>query len=108
MRLPVAVVLLGPAFVSVTSGQSRVPVALELSHRAPDRASYSSPAVDSAPRPNYVLPAFEVIGFNAALNLFDRSFLGEDYKTDLASIRRNLRRKWVIDGDPFNINQFMH
>jgi hypothetical protein len=57
---------------------------------------------------NYFTPAVEIVTFDALLNLFDRLVLGEEYKSNLTSIRRNLRSRWVIEGDPFQINQFGH
>jgi hypothetical protein len=57
---------------------------------------------------SYLLPALEIIGFDALLNVFDRLVLGDPYHTSMASIRRNLRRRWVTENDPFAINQFGH
>jgi Domain of unknown function (DUF3943) len=57
---------------------------------------------------SFIIPALEVIGFNAALNLVDRLVLDTNYQTNLTSIKKNLRRSWVIDSDPFKINQFLH
>jgi hypothetical protein len=33
---------------------------------------------------------------------------GSDFDVTGASIRRNLRGPWVVDSDPFQVNQFMH
>ena len=110
MRRALAVIVLGSSVATVGSAQSRSAVTFPEGIRAPELGSLvrPKPAADSGSRRNYVLPAFEVLGFNAALNLVDRSILGDEYRTDLTTIRRNLRRKWVIDGDPYNINQFLH
>jgi Domain of unknown function (DUF3943) len=59
-------------------------------------------------RKNYALPAFEVVGFNALLNLVDRHVYGSDYQSTMSSIRRNLHSSWVVDNDPFKINQLAH
>jgi hypothetical protein len=64
--------------------------------------------VDSAVRKSYVAPALEIIGFDLALNLFDRAFLGAEFRSNGASIRRNVRGPWVIEDDPYLINQFGH
>jgi hypothetical protein len=58
----------------------------------------------------YVVPALEVVGFDVLLNLYDRHYDHERevYRSDLDTIERNLRRNWIIDGDPFAVNQFMH
>jgi hypothetical protein len=63
---------------------------------------------EDEPRKSYVIPALEIIGFDALLNVFDRLVLGEPYHTSVSSIRRNLRRRWVTENDPFAINQFGH
>ncbi|MGQ0765992.1 MAG: DUF3943 domain-containing protein [Gemmatimonadota bacterium] len=59
-------------------------------------------------RARYLLPAVEIVGFDLALNLFDRAVLGSHYRSNLASIRRNLRARWVVEDDPYLINQFGH
>ena len=57
---------------------------------------------------SWVIPAAEIVVFDALLNAFDRTVLGEPYRTNAASIRRNLRSRWVTENDPFEINQFGH
>jgi hypothetical protein len=57
---------------------------------------------------SYIIPALEIVGFDAMLNLFDRVALGGEYRSNLASIRRNLRANWVVEHDPFALNQFGH
>jgi hypothetical protein len=57
---------------------------------------------------SYLIPALEIIGFDALLNIFDRLVLGEPYHSSISSIKRNLQRKWVTENDPFAINQFGH
>lgn len=59
-------------------------------------------------RKNYLTPALEIVGFDVLLNIFDRLVIGDEFKSSLSSIRRNLRSSWVIEGDPFAINQFGH
>jgi hypothetical protein len=69
-----------------------------------------TPVIDEAkPRKNFLLPLVEIVIMDAGINLVNR--LGPDsdsYKVTRSSIRRNLRSKWVIDDDPFEINQFLH
>ena len=60
------------------------------------------------PEKSYIIPALEIIGFDALLNVFDRLVLGDPYHTSVASIRTHLRRRWVTENDPFAINQFGH
>jgi hypothetical protein len=59
-------------------------------------------------RASYTIPAAEIAGFEFLLNQFDRHFVGDDFDTSLASIRRNLRHDWVEDRDPFLVNQLGH
>ena len=60
-------------------------------------------------RKDYALPALEILGFDFLLNRFNHKFSGShDYDVSAASVRRNLRSSWVIDRDPFSINQFGH
>lgn len=58
---------------------------------------------------SYWIPALDIVGFDLLLNQFNRRFFsGHDYDTSIGSIRRNLRRGWVVENDPFQINQFGH
>jgi hypothetical protein len=58
---------------------------------------------------SFVIPAVEIVAFEFLLNLYDRNYDAEDaYRTDLDSIKENLRRGWIIDDDPFATNQMMH
>lgn len=60
------------------------------------------------PPPSYVIPALEIVAFDGLLNLFDRVAFGRDYYSDLRSIKRNLRTGWVLEHDPFEVNQLGH
>lgn len=67
------------------------------------------PAAAPQVRKNFFVPFFDIAAFDFLLNRYGRSFLDRStYDVDLASIRRNLRSPWVLDNDPFSINQFMH
>ncbi len=56
-----------------------------------------------------LVPLLDILGFNLALNLFNREFAETDeYETDLDSIQSNLESGWIIDNDPFAVNQFLH
>ena len=78
------------------------------------------PSERDAPRPpasaasapqdaGYLIPAAEIIGFDFLLNRYNRRFSrSTDYDVTWGSIRRNLRGPWVVDNDPFRINQFGH
>src|SRR5688572_29357167 len=58
---------------------------------------------------SHILPAVEIVAMNAGVNLGGRLLIGPaNYDVTPASIRRNLRGPWVVDDDPFEINQFLH
>ena len=58
---------------------------------------------------SYILPAVEIVAMDAAVNLGGRLMLDPAlYKVTPVSVRRNLRGPWVVDDDPFEINQFLH
>lgn len=58
---------------------------------------------------SYLIPALEIIGFNAALNLFNRAYFGCcDPDVTLSSIWRNLKASWVTDDSTFTVNQLGH
>jgi len=58
---------------------------------------------------SYWLTAFDIVAFDVLLNRVDRYFIDkDDYNVTLDSIRHNAGGKWVVDNDPFAINQFGH
>jgi uncharacterized protein DUF3943 len=58
---------------------------------------------------SYAIPALEILGFEALLNRTDRLIYGgTDYNVSLNSIHHNLNHGWVVDNDPYAINQFGH
>ena len=63
---------------------------------------------DFGSRKSYWIPIGEIIGFDFALNQFDRHVLGEDFSSNLSTIKRNLHSKWRVDSDSFTINQLGH
>jgi Domain of unknown function (DUF3943) len=63
---------------------------------------------DSAARKSYSIPAAEILGFEALLNLANRRDASGDYKSNLSTVSRNLRSSWVVDNDPFRTNQLGH
>jgi hypothetical protein len=78
---------------------------------APAKTDTAAPALlwDADGRKSYAIPALEIVGFDFLLNQFNRHyFSGNDYDTDLKTIRRNLRSSWVTENDPFQINQLGH
>ena len=68
-----------------------------------------APAKPERPARNYLLPAAEIAAFDFLLNRYNRYFRRDpEYSVDAFTIHRNLRRKWVVDNDPFKVNQFLH
>jgi len=58
---------------------------------------------------SYAIPALEIVLFDALLNRVDNQYFGCcDYRVTMDSVRRNLRSSWVIDRDPFAVNQLGH
>jgi hypothetical protein len=57
---------------------------------------------------SYGIAAAEIVGFELLLNQFDRHTLGTDFASNASTIRRNLHSSWVVDRDPFTINQLGH
>jgi hypothetical protein len=81
---------------------------------APAPAATPAPApikTDLPPRheKSIWIPAAEIVGFDLLWSNLNRAFSrSHDYDVTWASIRRNLRGPWVVDNDPFAINQFGH
>ena len=78
---------------------------------APPSAAASQPLlrVGEAPEKSLLIPAAEIITFDLLLSNFNRAFSGShDYDVSWHSIRHNLRGPWVVDDDPFSVNQFAH
>jgi hypothetical protein len=58
---------------------------------------------------SYVLPAAEILAMDGALNLAGRAIYGPaPFEVTATTIRHNLRGPWVVDDDPFQVNQFGH
>src|SRR5258708_11250154 len=72
----------------------------------PDLGSSASDA-DSRAK-SYAIPAAEIVGFQFLLNRIDHVIYGRDYRVTASTIRRNLHHKWVVDNDPFKVNQLGH
>ncbi|KQW36505.1 DUF3943 domain-containing protein [Rhizobacter sp. Root404] len=96
-----------------SSGSAFAQVAPTLGDPVPPAGAASTAAAAEGATPaaakSYAIPAAEIIGFDFLLNRYNRRFSGStDYDVSGASIRRNLRGPWVVDNDPFSINQFAH
>ena len=60
-------------------------------------------------RKSFLLPLVEIVIMDAGINLVNRQLPDAHfYKVSWSSVRRNLHSQWVIDDDPFEINQFLH
>jgi len=60
-------------------------------------------------RSSYVIPGFEILGFDFLVNRYNNAFSGtDDYHVTAESISNNLHGPWVTDNDPFSVNQFAH
>ncbi len=98
------------AQTSATPEAPRV-VPLEQSSFAPNRLpDLGDPGGAGSVRKDYALPALEIIGFDTVLNRLNHRFIKgtTDYDISVGSWRRNLKSSWVIDEDPFKVNQFLH
>ncbi len=55
------------------------------------------------------MPVGDIIAFEFLLNQYDRHVISESvYGTNFSTFRHNLGSGWVIDTDPFEVNQFLH
>lgn len=58
---------------------------------------------------SFLIPALDIVGFDFLVNRFDRYLVDKkDYNVTLDSWHKNITGKWVVDNDPFAINQFGH
>lgn len=80
---------------------------------SPERSTQPQPAnqvAETKPQEkNFVLPAIEIVAMDALVNLVGQQLSDPAaFNVSLSSIERNLRGRWVIDDDPFQVNQFLH
>jgi len=72
-----------------------------------------APAAEQEPEPeperSVRLTAIEIVTFDLLLSNFNRATSrSHDYDVSFHSIEHNLRGPWVVDHDPFSVNQFGH
>ena len=72
-----------------------------------EKSEPDAPGVIAA-RKSYAIPALEALGFAFLLNQVNRHTDGSDYNSNWSTIRRNLHSSWVVDSDPFKVNQLGH
>jgi hypothetical protein len=66
-------------------------------------------AAETADEHPVVLATGEALGFGLLLNQYDYYFIDKQtYRVTSSTIRRNLRGPFVLDNDPYAINQFLH
>ena len=72
----------------------------------------ATPAFDTSldeKEKSYLIPALEIVGFDFALNRFNRQYIDrEPFDVTLSTIRYNLKHGWTVDNDEFATNQFLH
>ena len=79
--------------------------------RVPADAAHAggSPPVPQQAQRSFIVPAVEIVVMDILVNIAARRVMTpEHFEVSLASIRRNLRGPWVVDDDPFEVNQFLH
>jgi len=76
----------------------------------PLAAPVDPPPPETAAIPkDYLVPVFDIVLFDTLLNRFNYRFIDRDtYNVSLSSVRSNANGPWVLDNDPFSINQFLH
>ena len=75
------------------------------------RSAASRPALplEDGGHKSYILPVVEIVAMDAGINLVGRQLLEPaTFEVSGSSIRRNLRGPWVVDDDPFQVNQVGH
>jgi hypothetical protein len=83
--------------------------ALALACAAGATRAQDAPAPDAETESGFALPALEVVAFDLLLSNFNRATSrSHDYDVSWHSIEHNLRGPWVVDNDPFAVNQFGH
>lgn len=75
----------------------------------PPVALKPAPPEEVRQKNNWFLPIAEIVVMDTGVNLIART--GPDgrlYRVTGASIDRNFHGRWVVDDDPFKVNQFLH
>lgn len=77
---------------------------------APAASQPASPRVSYAPpKRNLFIPLGDIVAFDFLLNRFDKHFIDHDtYDVSFTTVGNHLTHGWVIDNDPYSINQFLH
>jgi uncharacterized protein DUF3943 len=92
-----------PRSDQVAVSQAQAPVA------EPRQQDEHTESPDDQGHKSYVLPVIEILAMDAAFNLAGRVlYEPATFEVTSKTIRRNLRGPWVVDDDPFQVNQFGH
>ena len=84
-------------------------IAADTASSPPPRTAFPDFSAEIAANRSYWIPAAEIVAFDFLLNRFDQAYFGCcDFDVTARTIRRNLRSSWVIDRDPFLVNQLGH
>jgi len=111
VRQPLSAFEAGLAHERASAEAASAAAAPEAANPLPQSAqpTETSGRVTREPRPNFVLPVIEIIGMDALINAVGRRGPeAEAYKVTGASIRTNVKGSWIVDNDPFAVNQLMH
>jgi hypothetical protein len=85
-----------------------VALALATAQAAWAQEAVSPPAAGPQEK-SFLIPAAEVVVFDLLLSNINRATSGtHDYDVNASTIGHNLRGPWVVDNDPFEVNQFAH
>ena len=99
---------LAPPRVSAQSPTDAPPTAAPAPAAAASSSLLRQPRVPSGAK-SYWIPAAEIVTFDLLLSNFNRATSGsDDYDVSWDTIKRNLKGPWVVDEDPFEVNQFAH
>lgn len=86
-----------------------VPHAALPQQAAPESTPATPELAETTVPKNHFIPFFDIVAFDLLVNRVGYAFLDRGtYDVNMSTIRRNLHSPWVLDNDPFSINQFMH
>jgi hypothetical protein len=108
-RLTFVLVLTCTAVQACATGTSHL--RQQAGEQAPSERRQTAEAPrEIAPRPDFVIPALEIVGVQAGINAVSRRYFndGGAFNVSPASVRHNLRTRWVVDDDIYEINQAGH
>ena len=70
---------------------------------------FSAACASRSAHKSYIFPVVEIVAMDVGVNRVGRMiFEPATFDVTGSSIRRNLRDPWVVDDDPFQVNQFGH